>query len=847
MSQDNGPIEIVLDVRKFQDVRVRTPGGNPKEFFDGNDAGFVAHRGNIQRSLVAVAQKLRASNAGRVGFMRVRMREEALAKSHRPVTSLFQPNITPTIGSSGVGELIVQVTPFTIERALAQTAKAEDRVGYKPHKTKPGVMVPDPSRIRSEVGAIESLNLWSPADRRGFDARAAVHWFESRAVPRAYRVDLFDAQRPAQAQAEVDFASAGDPVADLQRKIDEELGCGYVTTLFRPDTKSMMRMYIWLIADPSIRHMVAPTHLHRVLEQAVETTLDINAHKALLSTLEMHPAVRRISLPPNLRRDATSGSTASAAARESVRRRYQFAKPLDGAQYPVVGVIDGGVTQVPSEWIIHKSDYLRPAHADKSHGTEISSLLVAGQRLNGDAICPEPDGCWLADMALIPRVDKFDQYYRSELDLVRQIEVEVQDAKVAANARVFSFSHNFEEPPGGTPTYTELSHGLDRISRENDVVFVVSAGNAIGAKGRREWTNNQVAVLSNLASCSGDRIAAPADSVLNVAVGAINPPNIAGAIAGAPARYSRRGPGFMQLVKPDVAHYGGVCGSTSTRSGLQSVSETGTVKDVHGTSYSAPLVAKAIARYDQITLGALPREALIALLIHSAKVPACLGSFDRSEIVRNLVGFGVPINAQKMIEGSPHAATLLFHDRMMPKKDLFFGFDWPRSLVANGKCRGHAMLTLVYTPPIADAFESELVRVNFEASLQRRNPKTGKFEKKCTDTFSVGGSTSSGAMEKELMEDGLKWGVVKQSQYRSVRGAGSSSDWQIALKYLLRTEELFPEDGVPFAMILTISDPDNSLPVYQDMKIGLSARDVLTGDIRQPSGRVQPRGGRSGA
>lgn len=840
MAQDNSPIEIVLDVRKFQDVRVRKAGGGAKEFFDGDDAGFVAHRGKIQQSLASVAQKLRSSSAGRVGFVRVRMREQALAKSHRPVASLFQPTFAPTIGSSGVGELIVQVTPFTIDRALAETAKAEDRVSYKPHKSRPGVLIPNPSRVRSEVGAIESLSLWSPADRRGFDAGAAVTWFESRAVPRAYRVDLFDSERPVQRQADADFENSGDLVADLQRQIDEELECGYVATLFRPDTKSMTRMYIWLFEDPSIRHMIARTNLHRVLDKAQEASLSVKSHQKLLSTLEAHPAVRRISLPPNLRAEAV------VAPRESLRpRRHHFPKPLDGATYPVVGVIDGGFAQVPDEWIVHSTNFLRAADADKRHGTEIGALLVSGQALNGDTICTEPDGCWLADLALIPREDKYGEYFASDLDLVRQLEVEVQDAKAMAKARIFSFSQNFEEPPGGNPTYTELSHGLDRIARENDVIFVVSAGNAGGPKPRREWTSNQVAVLTNLASCSGDRIAAPADSVLNVAVGAINPPDVVGAIEGAPARYSRRGPGFMQLVKPDVAHYGGVCGTTSPRSGLRSVGEAGAVRDIHGTSFSAPLVAKAIARYDQITLGALPREALIALLIHGAKVPGCLAGFDRSEVVRNLVGFGVPVNAQQMIDGSPYAATLLFHDRMMPKKDLFFGFDWPRSLVTNGKCRGRALLTLVYTPTISDAFESELVRLNFEASLQRMNPKTSKFEKQCTDTFSDGATSSGAAMEKELMEDGLKWGVVKQSQYFSAKGAGSSSDWRIALKYLLRTEELFPEEGVPFSMILTISDPESAEPVYQDMKVGLSARDVFTGDIRQPAGRVQARGGRS--
>ena len=265
---------------------------------------------------------------------------------------------------------------------------------------------------------------------------------------------------------------------------------------------------------------------------------------------------------------------------------------------------------------------------------------------------------------------------------------------------------------------------------------------------------------------------------------------------------------------------------------------------MHGTSFSAPLVAKALARYDQVSKRALPREALIAMLIHGAKVPGCLEGFNKNDIVRHLVGFGVPANAESMVNGSAHAATLLFYDRMMPAKDLFFGFDWPQSLVENGKCRGNATLTLVYAPPISDAHETELVRVNLEASLQRMNPTKAKFEKQCEDTFSDG-TTLSGAREKELVEDGLKWGVVKQTRFSSSRGSGKSSDWRIALKYLVRLGEVFPEEGVPFAMVLTISDPKEISPVYQDMKIGLTSRNVLTGDIRQPSGRLQARGGRS--
>ena len=112
----------------------------------------------------------------------------------RPVSSLFPVSAAPTVGSGDLGELIIQVTPSALERAFTMAGNAEDVLQYKPKKDKPDVMEPNPSRARSEVGAIESIALWSAADRRNFDIDDAVKWFKGRAVPRAYRVDLFDAR-----------------------------------------------------------------------------------------------------------------------------------------------------------------------------------------------------------------------------------------------------------------------------------------------------------------------------------------------------------------------------------------------------------------------------------------------------------------------------------------------------------------------------------------------------------------------------------------------------------------------------------------------------------------------------
>ena len=159
-----------------------------------------------------------------------------------------------------------------------------------------------------------------------------------------------------------------------------------------------------------------------------------------------------------------------------------------------------------------------------------------------------------------------------------------------------------------------------------------------------------------------------------------------------------------------------------------------------------------------------------------------MDGYSKSQIARNLVGFGRPVSAQQLIDGSPYAATLLFHDRIMPRKDLFFGFDWPQCLTSNGKCRGEALLTLVYAPPISDAYESELVRVNLEATLQQLDPVKAKYEKQGMDTFAGPDTAMGGAMERELIEDGLKWCIVKQVKFAPTRAVGKSSDWRIVVR-----------------------------------------------------------------
>jgi hypothetical protein len=543
--------------------------------------------------------------------------------------------------------------------------------------------------------------------------------------------------------------------------------------------------------------------------------------------------VRRVDLPSIFERSAKGQSVASSTISPHI-----YSKPQADANYPIIGVVDGGLGGIPGEWVLRRVPLVPPTQTDASHGLEIASLLIDGQALNGPTVCPEPDGCYLVDLAALPRPAFFSENYPGgDLDLLAALDVEVRKAKESTGARIFCFSHNIDYAVK-PDTYDDLSLGLDIIARKHDVIFVISAGNLLSNAVRPEWKEKSADVLSDLANAIDDRLRAPADSILNVSVAALNPIALTHVMPGVPARYSRRGPGFKFTTKPDVTHFGG-CGpgNTSHPSGLKVVTTGNSIVYIHGTSYSAPLVAKTLARLDLLTQNALSREALIALLIHGTATPELLRAKDYMHVRRDLVGFGLPMSAAALLEGDEHSSTLVFVDVLQPKKDMFFRFRWPECLSVEGKCRGEARVTLVYSPPVGEKFGAEMIRINFDVSLQQYDPDKQTYVARTQSVFKPANEAEK-AHEHELIKAGMKWGNVKQVEFLSPRGKGKSSDWRLNIGYLERLDAIFPADGVPFAVIMTIRDPKNEGPVYQDMRTTLAATNVRTEDI-QVYGRTQ--------
>jgi hypothetical protein len=185
------PIQIVLNPENYEEAREAGGGGGRKDFFAHRDAAFVAHRNALVGQLDTISGVLSAQSQGDVGFVKVILRREAWAKSHRPVASLFRDNRTPVVGGGDLGVMIVEARPATLRQVAAEIARAETHTEMRFNEQKQKDE-PYPSARKSETGAIDRIELYGPADRRSFSVEEAVAWLSNPMTGSSYQVELFD-------------------------------------------------------------------------------------------------------------------------------------------------------------------------------------------------------------------------------------------------------------------------------------------------------------------------------------------------------------------------------------------------------------------------------------------------------------------------------------------------------------------------------------------------------------------------------------------------------------------------------------------------------------------------------
>ena len=847
---DLRPIQVFLDTKRFIEMEEPQPfGGGAKDFFQGNDRGFAAHKAAMTTRVTSVAQSMRRNHQPG-GFIKVRQREEALAKSHRPLGHLFTPsNRFALVGAESVGELLFQTTPEALDRlANIIEAKAEPTPRIVRNK-KTGRDEPRASGYRSELGGIEDIRLHGAADKVKFSAEEAVRWMHQPNVIGGYIVELFLPDRDIGTE-EVDAL-----VAQFRQGL-EQLQGGLLVRPFLPSTSTVqfgepsLALSVQLVSDRRRRLIELPFLVDgRAAEMAeaslpegmrgVRADLTLARHTELLAFLAEQGIVRSVELPPVLETTpAVGGANLGPAA---------IGGPAAGVDYPTVAIIDGGVsdTTLLNRWKVGDAGLVPAGDRDESHGTFIAGLVSAASALNpalSGAL--EPAGCKYFDLDLFPKHELRSHYYPDIEELFDVLDEKVKVAKRDYRVRVFNLSFSLGQRTSRL-AYSVAADRLDRIARTNDVIFVVAAGN-LQRNTRPPWPEKPEDAATMLAGfgTQDQQITAPSEHILGLTIGAVNPPGITGHVALMPTTYTRRGPGVGGARKPDLSHIGGADVRGSNRTGLVSLTPDGDAVHNCGTSFATPLAAATLATLDQRLERQSARETLLALPVHRARRAEALNKRPLRHVSREFVGFGMAPAADIILNDEPHSVTLVFSDRLLAKQRLDFPFAWPVSLVgADGACRGRAEVTLCYTPPIDPDHREEAIRVQLEAHLhqERIDQESGDdtWESRLNQDA---GDVPQGMSKTEsyLIRTGLKWSPIKRYQVSMPEGRGNTSNWRLSLESLVRAGVAFPADGVRFTLMLTISDIDAAAAIREEMRLDLQNKGIVLADITVAH-RLRPR------
>ncbi|KIG14254.1 putative serine protease [Enhygromyxa salina] len=737
------PLKKVV-IREGDYFRPGGGGSSPKVF----EPVTQAVREGLAKKLQTTARHFEnafSENSQTAAVARIALKDEALAKSHRPV-SLLERADCPIVGIDHLGELLVSVRPATIpklERALTGDT------------TKKGV---------ANISTIRLIEPFSVRDDQLTSLTAAVSDGEISTL----KLRLFR-----HGDTQVDATIASSFAAKMK-----SLGLGAEAVNYGE------HMTVYRIRGVRAEHV-------EELGRFVGT-----------QSLDSFPEyeIVRPAAQPVVRLTAAV-----------------FPAPDRDVDYPVVGLIDSGIDPNNAHlnaWVAGREHYVPVADRDYEHGSFVGGLLVHARLMNhGDTRFPLAE-CKIVDVVAMPRGGKITE------DELLAILWEV--VPKYPHVRVWNLSLAGSRPCSNH-TFSDMGIALDEIQTKFGVTFVLAAGN-YNKPPFRDWP-----VTSNLGD--SDRICGPADSVRAVTVGSIAHRDSPGArvTAASPSPFSRRGPGPVYLPKPEVTHYGGNCDPSGGHAqiGVLSVDGRGNLAESIGTSFASPVIAALLAHLQHRPVGGLSNLVARTLLVHSCALGTDLRT-SSTEV--NYRGYGVPANVDEILGSDPWRATLIFEMDLKAGVDLqLTPFPLPDCLVSDGVMKGEMTVTLAYEPPLNSRFGSEYCRTNVDVSLGTFNAdeQGERAHHRQVHPFPRRGEKS--ALEKGLIEQGLKWSPTKV--YRRCMPRGVNADqWRLVIAATDRSGQ--PNTAVRVAVAVTIASLEEDAHVYNDMVRSMNQLGWSTVDIQ---------------
>ena len=384
------------------------------------------------------------------------------------------------------------------------------------------------------------------------------------------------------------------------------------------------------------------------------TMYRIRCTRALADGLLHHRNVRTVDLPPRIGLERSLVSS-------DIHEIQPPPPPPDGA--PGIVILDSGVVAghpLLASAVGDSQNFLpdAPAADEHGHGTFVSGIALYDDVADS-----------LRRRRFVPELRLFsgrilNERNEGDSDLIEnQVERAVRYFVENYGCRIFNLSYGDLNKPYRGRHVAGLAVTLDALSRELDILFVVSTGNFYGDDaGPSDWRAEYPGYLTR----AGASLLDPAPALHAITVGSIarnernerwpdDPGYSPVARSGQPSPFTRHGLSVNGAIKPDLVDYGGnaavdVRAGNRLTPGRQGVGELSISRDFaagrpfaedSGTSFAAPRVANAAAGILAEHPNASADLCRAFLVAHARTPTACADLFgDGADALRDVAGYG---------------------------------------------------------------------------------------------------------------------------------------------------------------------------------------------------------------
>lgn len=507
------------------------------------------------------------------------------------------------------------------------------------------------------------------------------------------------------------------------------------------------------------------------------------------------------------------------AAPNPYQAEVELAKPIEGEEYPIIGILDSGVEQSEylSSWRLGNEDNtagLDEFDISRIHGTMVASIAVYGDILERKSYT----GCGPLKYASCIVNSDCNGVSIAEDELIIYILEAVQKFP---DVKIWNMSQGSSSEVSDYE-FSDFAKALDDIQKKNDILICKSAGNCGNEAGR---------------------ITFGAESVLALTVGSICNEGLHNEDLqeGLHSPFSRIGYGPEGLIKPEIVHYGG-----NRYTGVKVLTGADIQHTAVGTSFATPRVA-SLAAHLYHRLGQPFNSTLIkALIVHNANYPLIV---NRAVLEHEkLYGFGVPTTIDDILNNDEDEFTMVWQPDFSNGTDFqIIDFPYPESLIdENGNLYGTVAVTIVTDPVLKSGEGNEYCQTDIEVKLgpvdqvahyvmgaigtprTYRNEDRIKLNNILTDD-KYSKRQPELMRERNLILKNHKWQPVKKYQVdlSTMRPAVKSNlrdrrTWAMVIKSFTRdaTALELHEYGVindtKATIIITIRDPKNQGLVYNE-------------------------------